>query len=176
MKKLQSIAFIVLFFAIVFTIFSRSSSSWTVNPAVSGGMSASSSSPKAETIAAKIPQVKIRSAVIPVELAQTAAEIQKGLSGRISLEKNKGMLFIFPKPAIYQFWMPNMRFPIDIIWIHEGKIVDISAKVSNDFDPAKPRFYTSSKPVRYVLEVNAEFAARNGMKIGDAVIFQNIGT
>jgi|SRR3989344_2621811 len=121
-----------------------------------------------------IPQVKIGNKTIPVEIKQTKEEIKTGLSGRRLLNKDSGMLFIFNAPAIYQFWMPNMHFPIDIIWINQGKIVDISHDVPTDFDPAAPIFYKPQQPAQYVLEVNAGFSADHGIKIGDVVTFKNI--
>jgi hypothetical protein len=122
----------------------------------------------------EIPSVRIGGTEIPVEVAKTDEERAKGLSGRISLEANKGMLFVFSEPGNYSFWMPDMNFPIDIIWITNGKVVGIENNVSNEFDPQNPRFYLPPQPVKYVLEVNAGFAEARGIKIGDIVIFSNI--
>lgn len=120
------------------------------------------------------PNVVIGNRMIPVELAVTDTQRQKGLSGRATLPADEGMLFIFSKPDIYSFWMPDMNFPIDIIWINAGQIVDIHENVSNKFEPANPVFYKPDTPARYVLEVNAGFAKRHGLDIGDAVILNNI--
>jgi len=125
--------------------------------------------------ATKPTAVKIGSINIPVEVAQTSAEVQKGLSGRLSLDQDKGMLFLFAKADIYSFWMPDMHFPLDIVWISSSKkVVSVSTNVSNDFDPANPKFYRPPSPAQYVLEVNAGFAARTGIKTGDNVAFINI--
>lgn len=118
--------------------------------------------------------VTIGQTIIPVELATSTAALQKGLSGRISLDSQSGMLFIFAKPDKYRFWMPDMLFPLDIIWINDGKVVDISENVSNKFDPTDPNFYTPSQPVQYVLEVNAGFAASKRIQIGDTTILNGI--
>ena len=118
--------------------------------------------------------VTIGQTVLAVELATTTPAIQKGLSGRTSLGPQSGMLFVFPKPAIYRFWMPDMHFPLDIIWINNGKVVDISENVSNEFDLAHPRFYVPSQPAQYVLEVNAGFAASEHIRVGDAAVFNGI--
>lgn len=120
---------------------------------------------------AKITTVVINTAIIPVEIAQGMRAVQKGLSGRTALDADKGMLFIFSSAARYGFWMPNMRFPIDIIWMNNGKVVDISHDVSNDFNLLKPRLYRPTEPAQYVLEVNAGFARKKRIKIGDAVSF-----
>ncbi|MBI4159876.1 DUF192 domain-containing protein [Candidatus Wolfebacteria bacterium] len=114
-------------------------------------------------------KVRIGDIIVRVLIARTPAEITRGLSGRRSLDPDAGMLFVFEKADRYRFWMPDMRFPIDILWINDGTIVDIDADASNIFDPANPKFYTPQAPVRYVLEVNAGFAHRKNIRIGDTV-------
>lgn len=118
--------------------------------------------------------VRIGNVYVSVEIATSAAAVTKGLSGRPSLPPDAGMLFAFDKPDRYRFWMPDMRFPLDILWIDGGRMVDIDHDVSNVFDSANPVFYTPSTPVRYVLEVNAGFANKHGIRIGDAIEFLNI--
>lgn len=120
------------------------------------------------------PTAQIAGTKIQVEIATTSAAVQKGLSGRSLLDADKGMLFIFARPDTYRFWMPDMHFPLDMIWIQNGTVVDISKNVSNKFNPAAPKFYTPSSPVQYVLEVNAGFSARKHIRIGDAVTFTNL--
>ena len=121
------------------------------------------------------PYVRFGKVSVPVEVVEDVAAVTKGLSGRVSLDENSGMLFVFSEVNIYRFWMPDMHFPIDIIWIDENKnVVGISADVSNEFDPANPRFYTPPRPVRYVLEVNAGFSGSKNIKIGSPVTFHNI--
>lgn len=125
--------------------------------------------------AAQGPQVRIGSLSIPVEVARTTAELQKGLSGKLSLDPEKGMLFVFSKPQILTFWMPDMHFRIDMIWISsDKKILGVTANVSNEFDPAKPKYYHPPSPAQYVLEVNAGFAAGNRISAGDSVAFAGI--
>lgn len=122
----------------------------------------------------KKPLVRIGSINIPVEIAATEETREKGLSGRPSLDKNKGMLFIFPKPNFHQFWMRDMNFPIDIIWIDNGRVIGITPDVSNNFDQKNPRTYSPSQPAQYILEVNAGFSTKNKIKIGDVIAFENI--
>ncbi|MGB7957491.1 MAG: DUF192 domain-containing protein [Minisyncoccia bacterium] len=120
------------------------------------------------------PSVVIDDANISVELATTTAAVEKGLSDRLSLNPDSGMLFIFAKPAIYRFWMPDMHFPLDMIWINNGQVVDISRNVTTTFNPAAPIFYTPKTPAEDVLEVNAGFSAAHGIEPGDAITFKNI--
>ena len=120
----------------------------------------------------RTPHAIIEGMVIPVELATSSVAIVKGLSGRDALEASKGMLFVFEKPDRYRFWMSGMRFPLDMIWIAHGKVVYISERVSEAFDPANPIFYSPPTPVDYVLEVNAGFAESHSIRLGDSVIFR----
>ena len=120
------------------------------------------------------PYLEIGNADIFVEIARDPAAVQKGLSGRASLAPERGMLFIFPKPDYYRFWMPDMHFPIDIIWIADGKVAGITKNVSPEFDPSNPHFYLPPVAVRYVLEVNAGFSEMHGIAAGDPVTFHKI--
>ena len=120
------------------------------------------------------PYVKIVDSKISVEVVKDNESIRKGLSGRLSMEEDRGMLFVFSIPGIYRFWMPDMHFPIDIIWIADGKIIGAEKNVSPEFNPASPRFYTPTKPIQYVLEANAGFVEAGKIKSGDEVFFYNI--
>ena len=112
--------------------------------------------------------VQIAGKTIQVDLAQTPAELSRGLSGRRSLAEGTGMLFIFENPDTYGFWMKDMLFPIDIIWIDEGKIIHIEKNISPD---TYPEIFTPNSPAKYVLEVPAGFSDKNGLKIGGMIIF-----
>ncbi|TSC68592.1 MAG: hypothetical protein G01um101466_383 [Parcubacteria group bacterium Gr01-1014_66] len=116
-----------------------------------------------------LPILEIGNAKIFMELATSSAAIQKGLSGRLALAQNQGMLFVFANPDYYRFWMPDMHFPIDIIWIKDHTVVGITPNVSPQFDPRNPRFYLPPEPVQYVLEVHAGFSQKNNIKKGDHV-------
>lgn len=118
--------------------------------------------------------VKINSIYIPVEIARDRAALTNGLSGRLSLDADKGLLFIFQKADTYRFWMPDMHFPIDIIWLNDDSVAYINENVSNNFNPVNPAFYYAPKPVRYVLEVNAGFAQSHNIKPGDKVRFNSV--
>lgn len=99
-----------------------------------------------------------------VEIADTPALRARGLSGRPMLESNRGMLFAFDEPGVFEFWMPDMRFPIDIIWIDEHQIVtEVMPSITPD---TYPRRFTPKAPARYVLEVNAGWASAHGINAG----------
>jgi len=108
---------------------------------------------------------KINRSVIYIEVAQTSEEKQQGLSGRQSLGNNEGLLFVYDQPEQHQFWMKDMNFPIDIIWIADDyRVVDITKNLTPDTYPER---FTSSKPAQYVLEVNAGYSDELDIRIGD---------
>ncbi len=105
---------------------------------------------------------------ITVEMADTETTRAQGLSGRRGLADHTGMLFVFDKPGFYGFWMKDMKFSLDMIWIDENwKVVDITKNAS---PKSFPGTYMSSEPVKYVLEVPAGFTEQNNIKIGDVFI------
>ncbi|AJF59725.1 MAG: DUF192 domain-containing protein [Candidatus Diapherotrites archaeon] len=110
-------------------------------------------------------------ACIEVETADEAGEQALGLMFRESLPENSGMLFIFPDSSPRSFWMKNTLIPLDIMWIDESKKI---AGITENVQPCKADpcpSYPSRKPVKYVLEVNAGFAGRKGIKENDSVEF-----
>lgn len=114
-------------------------------------------------------EVRIGEEVITVEVLRTKAEREEGLSGRTSLPEGSGAFFIFERADKYGFWMPDMHFPIDIIWIGDDlRIADIASAVS---PRSYPKVFYPASPARYVLEVPAGIAEKFGWKIGDLVTF-----
>ena len=108
--------------------------------------------------------LRIGEKTIPVEIADTVEARTLGLSGRKSLEHNSGLLFVFENPSLYNFWMKDMHFAIDIVWIDENwTVVDIDEAVSPETFPTA---FTPSTAVNYVLELNSGDASRLGIDIG----------
>ena len=113
--------------------------------------------------------VKIAGQIVKIELALTHAEQEHGLSGRKNLEEGAGMLFIFLKPQKNYFWMKDMNFPIDIIWIDENfRVVYIQ---KNILPSSYPNSFGPTVDNSYVLEVLSGFSEKNNLKIGDSVEF-----
>ena len=105
-----------------------------------------------------------------VELATTPAQQQQGLSSRASLPKNQGMLFIFQTANRYPFWMKDMKFNLDMIFINNNKIVAIFQNVPTPKNAnATLPTYAPSSPANEVLEVTAGTAKVDGFKAGDTV-------
>ncbi len=98
-------------------------------------------------------------------IADNDALREKGLGDRLTLPGDQAMLFIFPDSDIYPFWMKDMHFSLDIIWLDE-KCTIVYAK--ENLSPATyPAIYSPNTPARYVLETNAGFLQKNHLKIGD---------
>jgi uncharacterized protein len=114
-----------------------------------------------------------------LEIVNQPASITQGLSGRTEIGSD-GMLFIFAKPGTYRFWMKEMRFNLDLVWLRSGKIVDIMAdlpapSVEVGADPAqlaKIPTYSSTTEADAVLEIPAGMAQKWGLKVGDSLVPQ----
>lgn len=107
---------------------------------------------------------------ILVEIVNTQAKMEKGLSGRSFLPEKQGMLFIFEKPDFYGFWMKGMEFGLDFIWILGDEVVEITENIKpEDFPP--PKSLIPTQKVDKVLEVNDGFAAKFKIKVGDKISF-----
>ncbi len=122
--------------------------------------------------AASIIFVGANSKTITVEVVETAQERQRGLMFRASLKASHGMWFIFPEDEFRAFWMKNVRFPIDIIFIDKDFYI---RKIWNSVPPcyAEPcERYESGFKARYVLEAPAGFCERNGVNEKQRVIFR----
>jgi uncharacterized membrane protein (UPF0127 family) len=110
----------------------------------------------------------IKNKTILVELSQNAKQWEKGLSDRSDLGELDGMLFIFPQYHVPIFWMKDMKFPIDMIWIAGGRVVDIHQKVQLSTSDKLPT-YSPSVPVDMVLETRAGWAEENSITLGDEI-------
>lgn len=109
---------------------------------------------------------------IVVAVARDEETRRQGLSGRMTLGQDHGLLFIFPKKDVLRFWMKDLFIALDMIWIDDGKIVDILSRIPAPVfgtpDAALP-LYSSKIPATMVLEVNAGTVERFGWKVGDTV-------
>ncbi len=109
---------------------------------------------------------------INVEIAASELERAKGLSGRDGLGADEGMLFLFEKPEVYTFWMKDMKFSIDIIWILDGVVVDYDTFVpvpGQDVSLSDLKRYAPDTRINAVLEVNAGYVEEYDIEIGDRV-------
>lgn len=116
--------------------------------------------------------VEINGKNISVENVSNSYDQYLGLSNRDNLCADCGMLFVFPDKKIEEFVMRNMKFPLDIVFISDNKIINIAENLSPE-GVSPVNFYTSSAPVNNVLEINAGYAQKNGIKAGDEIIIKN---
>ncbi len=121
------------------------------------------------------PTAHVGGAAFEVEIAFTTDARTRGLSGRDGLPDGAGMLFVFDGGVASKFWMREMRFALDFVWIGDNcEVVDIHANVPPpppDTPLGELPLYESETPARYNLEITAGEAAKRGIAIGDAVKF-----
>ncbi len=123
------------------------------------------------------PQLIINGQTFFVELAKDLAVQKKGLSGRDSLGANQAMLFDYPDKKILSFWMIDMRFNIDLLWINDDKIVGLEKNMLKPALGTEDKdllIYSSSEAVNRVLEINSGLIDRYNIKIGDTIEYKNI--
>jgi len=115
-----------------------------------------------------IAKIKIGETEIMVEVAKSDAKKHNGLSEREKLDVGVGMFFVFDSASKYSFWNKDMLFPIDIVWIKDSQVVDVSENMP-DFKTSPNYTVTSQSEANFVLEVNAGFVKEKNIKIGDKV-------
>lgn len=120
------------------------------------------------------PTVTIKDVTFAVEIADDGEERAKGLSNRENLAENAGMLFIFEQPATYSFWMKETLIPLDMIFIHDNRIVTIhrNARPQPNTPNEQLQRYPPSEHVNYVLEINGGLSEKYGFTEGDTVNIQ----
>ncbi|HEY4518363.1 MAG TPA: DUF192 domain-containing protein [Candidatus Paceibacterota bacterium] len=110
---------------------------------------------------------------LTLKLADEPAEQEHGLSDRESMAQDHGMLFAFPTPNITGFWMKDMHFALDIVWLDADKvIVQIDENVKPETYPEI--IFRPQVPVKYVLEINAGVAGELGLYVGQKLNFGRI--
>jgi uncharacterized membrane protein (UPF0127 family) len=106
---------------------------------------------------------------LEVEVANTKPSRELGLSYRPSMGDDEGMLFVFPVPGRYGFWMKDMLFSLDMVWINEnGIVVWIERGVTPESYTEKKTFINQSD-ASYVLEMNAGLAEKFGLYLGSKI-------
>jgi uncharacterized membrane protein (UPF0127 family) len=116
--------------------------------------------------------IKIAGQTLKADLALTEAEQTQGLSGRGGLNADEVMIFIFDHPGHYPFWMKDMNFSIDMIWLDSSmRVVYIKENATPESYPLTFGPQTTPDNSKYVLEVVSGFSAKNNLKVGDKVEF-----
>ncbi len=115
---------------------------------------------------------------VAAEIVDTPETMARGLSGRRFLPARGGMLFVLEKPDYLDIWMKDMLFPIDVLWIANGKVVDMRESVPPPIAGAPLSslpVYHPVAPVDFVLEVKGGFSRENNVRIGDRVSIELAG-
>jgi uncharacterized membrane protein (UPF0127 family) len=100
---------------------------------------------------------------------QSDQDKEQGLSGRSCIREDQGMLFVFKESDKYDFWMKDMKFAIDIIWLNESKQ---AVKVEPNITPATyPKTFVNERPAMYVLELRATRAQQLNIVEGSQLQF-----
>lgn len=111
-------------------------------------------------------EIEIGSSKIKVELAISETDKIKGLSFRQNFGQSQGLLFVYAKPARPNFWMKQMNFPIDIIWIAQNQVIGFEKNLLPEGENPK-KIYQPPNEIDFVLEVPAGFIEANNIKITD---------
>lgn len=122
--------------------------------------------PKTNTVSITLNKTKYN-----FEIAKTISQKSLGLSGRTSLCKNCGMIFVYQREGNYPFWMKNTLIPLDMIWLDKtGKIVSYhNAQPEPNVPLTKLKSYINSTPAQYILEINSLDFDKLNLKVGDII-------
>jgi hypothetical protein len=117
--------------------------------------------------------IELGDRVLHVQVAETLYQTHKGLGDRDTLAPYDGMLFLFDFPKKPGIVMRDMRFPIDIVWLYDGTVVDIAPNVP--IEPGVSEFeltrYYPREEATMVLELPAGWSGQHNLEIGDTLRF-----
>ncbi|MCX6766188.1 MAG: DUF192 domain-containing protein [Candidatus Moranbacteria bacterium] len=113
-----------------------------------------------------IKRVYVRDVLVKAEIVVSDEKKTAGLSGRSDLPQGRGMLFEWNDSEPRSFWMYGMQFPIDIIWIENGRVIGCEKNIQPDNGK---RTFSSPSDAGYVLEVPEGFCDRYSVKVNDEV-------
>jgi uncharacterized membrane protein (UPF0127 family) len=105
---------------------------------------------------------------INLEVARTLHQKEKGLMYRTSLAADRGMLFVYEPPQIVGFWMRNMKIPLDMVFLRDGRVKLLKENVLPCSTNSCP-IYETDIAIDQVVELRAGRAAQLGLKVGDRV-------
>lgn len=112
----------------------------------------------------QLPRVTLSAGMhlIQAQVAATPQERAVGLMFRKDMPVNEGMLFAFEQPSEQCFWMKNTLLPLTAAFVSDdGTIVNLA-----DMQPQSLASHCSTKPVRFVLEMNKGWFDKRGLKAG----------
>lgn len=111
--------------------------------------------------------IQVDGVTLEVQIADNEPRRTRGLMFQDELPPDQGMIFVHDAPGIYSLWMPNMQFPLDMLWFDsEGRLVHIEQDVppcQSVLDIATCPSIVPPVQATYILEVTAGFVERNGI-------------
>lgn len=108
--------------------------------------------------------------MLNLETVTSTPDIRQGLGDRSFLSPGQGMLFVFSEPLVTTFWMRHMHFPLDIVWLRDGRVVDMAERLPNPrFWFLPPATHRTKEVADTVLELNAGEAEEYGLMIGNGL-------
>lgn len=114
----------------------------------------------------------------PTLIAEVADDLEEqvlGLSFRENLKPEHGMLFLYNDQDQRLFWMKDMRFAIDIVWISDGVVVGIESNVPPPVSGKDElKIYASPADVDAVLEVQAGYMQQQGLTVGSQINVKDV--
>jgi uncharacterized membrane protein (UPF0127 family) len=124
-------------------------------------------------------RVIVNGVELNADLAVTEEQQTKGLAVKDHLKENEGMLFVYEQPSRQEFWMKDMKFPIDIIWLDSnGTVVHIEHNLqpcvsilNTGSSILNCPTYTPDKDSLYVLETVAGFSQKYNVTVGTHIDF-----
>ncbi len=124
-----------------------------------------------ETRDVTLPNGRVIRAEVMLDLAPI--DMQRGMMFRDSLAPDRGMLFIHSKPGLYTYWMYQVKIPLDIIWMDQNRRI---VEISTNTPPCKTvasqcPTYGGHEQSRFVLELAGGEVARNGLRVGQILVF-----
>lgn len=115
-------------------------------------------------------KIFLKTETLTAAILDTPTAKQKGLSGQDKLAPHQAVLMIFPEPGEYGIWMPNMKFPIDVIWLDQNQqIVHLEPNVTPD---SYPQTFYPNKPAQLIIEANIKTIENNHLQLGDKIIIK----
>lgn len=113
-------------------------------------------------------RVSFGAAALSVELAADESTRQLGLMHRDALGVDEGMLFVFPEPARWSFWMKNTRIHLSIAFLDKDRVVVNVAEMR----PHDLSGTAAAGDAVYAVEANRGWFDRHGVRTGTRVVFE----
>jgi len=115
-------------------------------------------------------RAKIGRLWLDMDVADDSYKRAKGLMYRKKMQKDRGMLFVFDSERRYSFWMLNMQFSIDLIWLDKNmRVVDITKDAAPSLSIFSSKSYSPRAPAMYVIEACSGFASSSKLKPGNRI-------